>query len=156
MTWKFRMCRTQTVIVVMLALILSGCGAGSAGTNATTSAGDSNTAGGSVQSPGGPDTSVSGQPGAAPGKATGAVVEGVITDAAGKPLVGAVVMPKSVDTPPKAVPEMAVFTNEQGRYRWTLAPGKYVLSVSHNGVVTESEPITVTESQPATLDVSIK
>lgn len=130
--------------LLLVLLALTACGAGAS------------TGGGAPAGAGGPDTSVSGQPGDPGGKATGAVVEGVVTDAAGKPVAGAVVMPKSADTPPQAVPEKAVFTDEQGRYTWTLSPGKYTLSISHNGAVTETEAVTVTEAQPAKLDVSLK
>ncbi len=129
--------------LVLLLLVLTACGAGAS-------------TGGAGQAPGGPDTSVSGQPGDPAGKPTGAVVEGVVTDAAGKPVAGAVVMPKSADTPPQAVPEKAVFTDEQGRYTWTLSPGKYTFSISHNGAVMETEAVTVTEAQPAKLDVALK
>ena len=132
----------STAFLVLL-LALTACGAGTS-------------TGGAPAGAGGPDTSVSGQPGDPGGKATGAIVEGVVTDAAGKPVAGAVVMPKSVDTPPQAVPEKGVFTDAQGRYTWTLAPGKYTLSISHNGAVTETEAVTVKEAQPAKLDVSLK
>lgn len=148
------MYRTRAIIIVMLALILAACG--TEGASNTAPAGDSNTSGGTVERPGGPDTSVSGQPGDPLGKPTGAVVEGIISDATGKPVAGTVVMPKSVDTPPQAVPEKAVFTDAQGRYQWVLSPGKYTFSVSYNGTVTESNIITVTEEQPNKLDVSLK
>jgi hypothetical protein len=146
--------------ILLLLLVPTACGpgapiSGEIGPSGNTS-GNSQTSGGAPEGPDGPDTSVSGQPGDPGSKPTGAVVEGVITDATGKPVAGAVVMPKSAEIPPQSVPEKAVFTDQQGHYKWILAPGKYTFSVSYNGVVMETEAIAATEALPAKLNVSLK
>ncbi|CAA9263367.1 MAG: hypothetical protein AVDCRST_MAG41-2471 [uncultured Corynebacteriales bacterium] len=68
---------------------------------------------------------------AAPPPATAArgEVAGVVRTADGRPLGGALVVPRSLDTPAEPIPELAVVTDRAGGYRWTLPPGRYELSV---------------------------
>ncbi|MFD0200747.1 MULTISPECIES: carboxypeptidase-like regulatory domain-containing protein [Saccharothrix] len=54
-----------------------------------------------------------------------ATVTGVVTDSAGLPVSDALVQPRSLDTPPHPVPELAVLSDQQGRYTWHLTPGRY-------------------------------
>lgn len=57
-----------------------------------------------------------------------ATVSGVVVDADGRPVDGALVQPKSLDNPPQAVPELAVMSGPDGHYEWQLAAGRYEFS----------------------------
>ncbi|GAB2986606.1 carboxypeptidase-like regulatory domain-containing protein [Saccharothrix stipae] len=59
-----------------------------------------------------------------------AVVTGVVTDSAGRPVADALVQPRSLDTPPHPVPELAVLSGPDGRYEWRLTPGRYEFAVT--------------------------
>jgi hypothetical protein len=65
--------------------------------------------------------------------ADGQGVEGRITDTQGRPVAGALVVPKSLDEPSPPIPEIAIVSDEQGRYAWRLPPGRYEISVSASG-----------------------
>ncbi len=103
-----------------------------------------------------PDAPVSGQPGQAAGPAAGSLVQGQVADTDGKPVTEVIVVPHSTDTPPQAVPEKAVFTNEQGRYQWTLPAGRYTLTFTKDGYAPVTEAVIIVPDQPATLDVVLQ
>lgn len=67
-----------------------------------------------------------------PGPATtaSATISGVVVDAGGRPVDGALVQPKSLDDPPRPVPELAVFSGPDGRYEWQLPAGRYEFSAT--------------------------
>ncbi|WP_447003588.1 carboxypeptidase-like regulatory domain-containing protein [Saccharothrix isguenensis] len=56
---------------------------------------------------------------------TQATVTGVVVDQSGRPVEGALVQPKSLDSPPRPVPELAVLSGPDGRYEWHLDAGHY-------------------------------
>jgi Carboxypeptidase regulatory-like domain len=144
------------VTLLLLLLALTACGASTPTSGSGDQMNTPHTSDGASAAPGGMDSPVQGQPGQPGGPAVGSVVEGVVTDASGKPVVGASVVPQSVDTPPQAVPELGVFTNEQGHFSWSLQPGKYVFAINANGVTTTTEPVTVSKDQPAKVNVTLK
>jgi hypothetical protein len=65
--------------------------------------------------------------------ADGQGVEERITDSRGRPIAGALVVPKSPDEPSPPIPEIAIVSDEEGRYAWRLPPGRYQISVSAAG-----------------------
>lgn len=79
--------------------------------------------------PGGPASDSATAGGTAAGTAARGSVAGTVRAADGSPLTGAVVVPRSLDSPAQPVPELAVVTDRQGGYRWTLPPGRYELAV---------------------------
>ena len=67
-------------------------------------------------------------------------VTGVVTSGAGRPVVGAAVLPKSLDEPSAPIPELAVTTDAAGRYSWRLRPGRYELTV-REGQSSATQPV---------------
>lgn len=59
-----------------------------------------------------------------------AAVHGTVRAADGSPVVEVMVTASSLEVPPRAVPELAVLTDETGAYEWPLAPGRYRLEVT--------------------------
>ena len=108
------------------------------------------------KTPGGPDAPVTGGPGQASSAAPRGGVRGTVVDAGGKPLAGVLVTPQSTDTPPRAVPELAVMTDQDGRFQWPLPPGNYTLSFARDGYAAATQAVVVKEDQPASLKVVLK
>lgn len=103
-----------------------------------------------------PDTPVSGLPGQPGAQAQGNVVQGQVTSTDGKSIAEVIVLPQSADTPPQAVPEVAVVTDEQGRYQWSLPTGAYTLTFTKDGYAPLIQPVVVAPDRPATLDVVLQ
>ncbi|HYO83925.1 MAG TPA: carboxypeptidase-like regulatory domain-containing protein [Bryobacteraceae bacterium] len=66
-------------------------------------------------------------------RTAGEGVAGRVTDTFGTPVTDAVVEARSLETPSIAVPEIAILTDANGHYVWTLPPGKYEISISAAG-----------------------
>ncbi len=140
-------------VVLLLGLLMVACGGESSG--ASSGAGSQDLSGSTASVPDGPDTPASGAPGQSGGLAGGAGVQGQVTDAAGRPLAGVLVTPQSTDNPPHGVPEIAVQTDDQGHYQWTLAPGQYTLTFAGEGYGPQTKAVVVNSGQSATLDVTL-
>jgi len=68
-----------------------------------------------------------------PGPGAGGAAEGVegrVTDGRGRPVAGALVTAAGTGANPNPVPEIAVFTDAGGRYRWFLPAGSYRVTVT--------------------------
>lgn len=90
------------------------------------------------------------------GSGGGSGVAGRVIDQAGAPVAGAVVMPRSNDSPPQEIPEIAVMTNHDGRYQWSLPPGRYSFTVHHDSYAPlTSQPLTVTPGHISSLDITL-
>jgi hypothetical protein len=83
-------------------------------------------------------------------------VTGRVLASHGHPVVNALVQAKSLDTPSQPIPEIAIVTDGDGRYRWPLRPGRYVISVSAGGYQTASQHIELRKGAAATLDFTLK
>lgn len=55
-------------------------------------------------------------------------ITGRVLSAGGEPLAGCSVLPTATSRPRPPVPEMAVMTNADGRYRWPLHPATYTVT----------------------------
>lgn len=66
-----------------------------------------------------------------PGLRTGA--SGIVRGPGGQPVVGAMIVARSLDVPARPIPEIAILTNEQGSYAWPLRPGRYELTPMLDG-----------------------
>lgn len=139
--------------VLLLGVFLAACGSGSMMPSSNQG---SNMQQKPLSTPGGADLSVNSQAGQGAIQGKGRTVQGRVSDAAGKPLVGVLVTPQSTDTPPKEVPEIAVRTDEQGQYVWTIAPGHYTMTFVQEGYATNTQAVEVVSTQPTTLDVTLQ
>lgn len=86
----------------------------------------------------------------------GRELTGRVTTLAGEPVRGAVILPASLDDPPRPVPEIAVLTDERGTYVWRLPPGTYRIHVSARGYRSASRDVTVREDARTTLDITLE
>lgn len=99
-----------------------------------------------------PSSDSGGPPGATTAQAT---VTGVVSDAAGRPVDGALVQPKSLDDPPHPVPELAVLSGPDGRYEWRLAPGRYELTATKDGRVGTPAEVAAGADRAGRLDLRL-
>ena len=90
-----------------------------------------------------------------PGGTARDAVTGRVLDTAGEPVVGIAVLPVSLDTPSRPVPELPVRTDARGRYRWpSLLPGRYELRAS-GPAGNASTTVTVTAGGTVTADLRL-
>ena len=83
-------------------------------------------------------------------------VDGKVTDEDGTPVTGALVTPTSLDAPSKPIPEVAVFTNDEGLYSWVLPAGRYRITVTADGYNEASGETEVPEGGTAKLDLQLR
>jgi hypothetical protein len=62
---------------------------------------------------------------------------------------------RSLDEPAKAIPEIAILTNEQGSYAWPLRPGRYELTPMLDGKRGTPEQVVVEPDKVTRLDLSM-
>jgi hypothetical protein len=79
-------------------------------------------------------------------------VTGVVTDESGKPVEGAMIVPTSREAGGPPIPEIAILSATDGRYRWPLRPGRYDVTVRAEGYEDVTRQVTVTAGSVATLD----
>ena len=123
----------------------------------TAAAGNSGPGAGSVPATGGDDVAVSSDvPASASATTQARGVDGKVTDEAGRPVTAALVTPTSLDTPSKAIPEVAVFTDDEGAYSWVLPAGRYRITVTADGYHEASGETDVPAGGRATLDLQLR
>lgn len=135
---------TGAVVVLTALGVLAGCGADRAVTSSSAPGTTASTP--SPGSPAGRDR--------APGdrRPRGPGIVGRVTTAAG-PVAGALVQVASLDTPPAAVVELAVFTGADGRYYWPVGAGAWKVTVTAAGYRPGTGRADVGDREPATLDI---
>ncbi|MFI6822493.1 carboxypeptidase-like regulatory domain-containing protein [Micromonospora sp. NPDC050187] len=86
------------------------------------------------------------------------VVTGRVRTPSGAPVVDATVRVRSLDTPPVPVPELVVTSDDDGYFRWQLAPGRYEVSVvPANGTSPVAAPaVEVRASARHTVDITVR
>lgn len=60
-------------------------------------------------------------------------ITGTVTRTDGSPVAGAFIAASSLDRPAPPIPEIAILTNEAGRFTWPLQPGRYRLTALVDG-----------------------
>ena len=85
-------------------------------------------------------------------------VHGTVRAPDGAPVPGVLVAATSIDSPARAVPELAVMTDAAGTYEWPLQPGRYRLEATVAGVGAASAEVTVaiTEGRGPTVDLPLR
>jgi hypothetical protein len=128
-----RMLNQWRVYVVPLALLVLGvCGCGDQGTSVTST----------VQSD--QDISVTST---VQSEQTFGIQQGVVgrvTASDGRPVSGAIIQPRSLDDVSPPIPDIAIITDDDGWYTWSLFPGTYELSIVAEGYQGPTDPVTVT------------
>lgn len=97
--------------------------------------------------------------GASPAATTAALTQGLsgsVRDESGKPLVGALVVPRSLQSAGPAIPELAILSNEAGRYAWPLPPGLYELAVTADGYEPARRRGDVTQGKVTSIDFVLR
>lgn len=92
------------------------------------------------------------------GSQTQSAVEGAtgtVTSSSGGPIVGALVVPRGLDANSPAVPEIALYTDAEGRYVWSLPPGQWELTVTADGFRSETKTVAVAQGALAVLDFTL-
>jgi hypothetical protein len=86
------------------------------------------------------------------------VVSGRVRTPTGAAVVNAAVRVRSLDTPPVPVPELVVTTDEDGYFRWQLAPGRYEVSVAPaNGTPPVTAPaVDVRSGAERTITITVR
>ena len=131
-------------LAAVAALLLAGCGGSD--TVGTSSGGSRSTPASATAAP------AASQPSQIP-----YAVTGVVRDADGHPVHGVNVAMISLDEPANPVPELAVLTDEHGRYRWpaSVPPGRYRLVVTA-GQGTASTVVDVPAGGTASADLTLR
>jgi hypothetical protein len=83
-------------------------------------------------------------------------VTGQIRSSSGTPIAGASVLPRSLDASGPAIPEIAIESDEDGRYEWPLRPGAYELTFAAEGYGRTSQQVVVRQATVATVDVRLQ
>ncbi|GLY20468.1 carboxypeptidase-like regulatory domain-containing protein [Micromonospora sp. NBRC 101691] len=85
------------------------------------------------------------------------VVSGRVRTPTGAPVVNATIRVRSLDTPPVPVPELVVTTDDDGYFRWRLAPGRYeVTVVSADGAPRVTTTADVRVGRESTLHLTVR
>ena len=90
-----------------------------------------------------------------PSSALGGSITGTVRTTGGRPAPGVLVVPAPADASTPAVPEKAVTTDDAGRYRWQLMPGRYTVVARHADRTSTGVTVTVTAGQQAYADLTI-
>lgn len=82
-------------------------------------------------------------------------LHGTVHTPDGKPVIGVMVTATSIDDPPRPVPELAVMTDDQGRYEWPLAHGRYRITVELPGTGNAAGEAEIPAPDGKTLDLTL-
>lgn len=82
-------------------------------------------------------------------------VKGKVVSEDGKPLRGVLIQVTSIDIPSLPIPEIAIMTDESGRYVWRLQPGNYKISPVLTGYKSVSKKATVKKGESAVINFTL-
>ena len=81
---------------------------------------------------------------------------GSVRDEAGRPLAGALIVPRALGAHGPPIPEMAILADAKGSFAWPLPPGSYELTVSAQGYQTAQQIGSVSKGRVTTMDVALR
>ncbi len=73
----------------------------------------------------------------------------------GAPVGGALIAARSLDEPPKPIPEIGILSTADGSYLWPLRPGRYELTPTLDGRRGEAGEVVVVAGTVSTLDLTM-
>ena len=79
-------------------------------------------------------------------------ITGRVTNSSNLPVKGALVQPRSLEDPSPPIPEIAILTDGEGRYKWPLLPGNYEISVSFKGCQRAARRVKIEVGQEVQVD----
>lgn len=83
-------------------------------------------------------------------------LHGIVRATDASPVANVMVVATSTDEPPVAVPELAVVTDNDGKYEWPLKPGKYRLSVTDGTHGNGAVDVTLQAGEQADVDIVVQ
>lgn len=75
------------------------------------------------------------------------VIRGTVQDQNGNPVSGVLVVPEPKEELSVPIPEIAVYTDEQGKFTWNLPPGEYDFVLTQNERNTDKHTVTIPQDQ---------
>ena len=82
-------------------------------------------------------------------------VAGTVRSPDGDTVSGAMIVARSLDSPTKPIPEIAILSNAQGKYLWPLKAGRYELTPVQDGRRGRPETVSVTSGAVTRLDLTL-
>jgi len=70
-------------------------------------------------------------------------IAGVVVDEGGAPMADVFVQVVPADPAAGPVPDIAITTDDRGRYQWPLRPGRYVVSIAPAGSTPQTKEVVV-------------
>lgn len=70
-----------------------------------------------------------------------------------RPVAGAVIAARSLDRPARPIPEIAIVTDDDGRFQWPLRPGTYRLAALLDGREVATATVTVEPGQVTSIEM---
>lgn len=83
-------------------------------------------------------------------------LRGTVRDAKGRPIAGALLVPRALPGTQARIPEIGVKTSLSGAFAWPLPPGRFMLSVMIEGEVRDSVRVESYEHRVTTVEIVIK
>ena len=77
-------------------------------------------------------------------------------EAGGEPVRQVLMEPRSLDDPAPPIPELAVFTNDNGRYEWHLPAGTYRVTTRAEGYRPSSGRVDVSGGEKTQLNFTLQ
>lgn len=84
------------------------------------------------------------------------VIHGIVEDQNGNPLSGVLVTPKPKGENVVPIPEIAVYTDEQGKFTWNLPPGEYEFVLTQNEQTTSQHTVSIPDQNEHDLKLTIR
>lgn len=80
-------------------------------------------------------------------------IKGRLLQSGNRPVARAVIAARSLDRPARPIPEIAITTNDDGRFQWPLRPGTYRLTAMLDGRQIATATVTVEPGQVTTIEM---